>query len=47
MPVVVIANPKKGVGKRTLATQVAGRFAHDLVQWAPRAQRLDVDGGPA
>ena len=27
MPVVVVANPKGGVGKSTLATQVAGYFA--------------------
>jgi chromosome partitioning protein len=27
MPVVVIANPKGGVGKSTLSTQVAGYFA--------------------
>ena len=27
MPVVVVANPKGGVGKSTLSTQVAGYFA--------------------
>ncbi len=27
MPVVVIANPKGGVGKSTLSTQIAGYFA--------------------
>ena len=27
MPVVVVANPKGGVGKSTLATQVAGYWA--------------------
>lgn len=28
MPVIVVANPKGGVGKSTLSTQVAGYFAH-------------------
>lgn len=28
MPVIVVANPKGGVGKSTLATQVAGALAH-------------------
>ena len=27
MPIVVVANPKGGVGKSTLSTQVAGYFA--------------------
>src|SRR5512133_757581 len=27
MPVVVVANPKGGVGKSTLSTQIAGYFA--------------------
>ena len=27
MPVVVVANPKGGVGKSTMATQIAGYFA--------------------
>lgn len=47
MPVVVIANPKEGAGQRTRATPVAGLFARDLLKWAPRAQWLDLDGGPA
>ena len=39
MPVIVVANPKGGVGKSTLATQVAGCLAH-----AGRAVMLgDVD----
>lgn len=28
MPVIVVANPKGGVGKSTLSTQVAGYYAH-------------------
>lgn len=28
MPVIVVANPKGGVGKSTLATQIAGALAH-------------------
>lgn len=27
MPVVVVANPKGGVGKSTLATHIAGHYA--------------------
>ena len=27
MPVVVVANPKGGVGKSTLSTQIAGYYA--------------------
>jgi chromosome partitioning protein len=27
MPVIVVANPKGGVGKSTLATQIAGYLA--------------------
>ena len=27
MPVIVVANPKGGVGKTTLSTQIAGYFA--------------------
>ena len=39
MPVVVVANPKGGVGKSTVATQIAGYFA-----WRGRAVMLgDVD----
>jgi chromosome partitioning protein len=30
MPVIVVANPKGGVGKSTLATQIAGYLAHRL-----------------
>jgi chromosome partitioning protein len=29
MPVIVVANPKGGVGKSTLATHIAGALAHD------------------
>ena len=53
MPVVVVANPKGGVGKSTLATIIAGYFAskghHVMLGDADRQQssRLWLDLRPA
>ena len=43
MPVIVVANPKGGAGKSTLATHVAGFLAaagRDLAQWQPLVDRI-------